>query len=43
MQEALPLLILPYNGKSIDVRDSIGSAYRFIGFVDDATQERVGF
>ena len=35
MQEAQPLLIFPYNGNGIEALDCIGSAYRFIGFVDD--------
>jgi hypothetical protein len=39
MQEAQPLLIFPYNGNGVDVLDSIGSAYRFIGFVDDHNAE----
>lgn len=40
MQEAQPLLIFPYNGNGIEALDCIGSAYRFIGFVDDTPQKR---
>ncbi|HEY8037349.1 MAG TPA: acetyltransferase [Methylobacter sp.] len=41
MQEVQPLLIFPYNGNGIEALDCIGSAYRFIGFVDD-TPEKIG-
>jgi len=40
VQEAQPLLIFPYNGNGIEALDCIGSAYRFIGFVDDTPQKR---
>jgi len=40
MEEAQPLLIFPYNGNGIEALDCIGSAYRFIGFVDDTPQKR---
>lgn len=40
MQEAQPLLIFPYNGNGIEALDCIGSAYRFIGFVDDTPEKR---
>ncbi|MDD5580537.1 MAG: acetyltransferase [Methylobacter sp.] len=40
MQEAQPLLIFPYNGNGIEALDCIGSAYQFIGFVDDTPQKR---
>jgi len=40
MQDAQPLLIFPYNGNGIEALDCIGSAYRFIGFVDDTPQKR---
>ncbi len=39
MQEAQPLLIFPYNGNGIEALDCLGSAYRFIGFVDDTPQK----
>jgi len=39
-EEAQPLLIFPYNGNGIEALDCIGSAYRFIGFVDDTPQKR---
>lgn len=41
MQKAQPLLIFPCNGNGIEALDCIGSAYRFIGFVDD-TPEKIG-
>lgn len=40
MQAAQPLLIFPYNGNGIEALDCIGSAYRFIGFVDDTPEKR---
>ena len=40
MAEPQPLLIFPYNGNGIEALDCIGSAYRFIGFVDDTPQKR---
>lgn len=40
MQEAKPLLIFPYNGNGIEALDCIGSAYRFIGFVDDTPEKK---
>lgn len=40
MQEAQPLLIFPYNGNAIEALACIGSAYRFIGFIDDTPQKR---
>lgn len=40
MQEAPPLLIFPYNGNGIEALDCIGSAYRFIGFVDDTPEKQ---
>jgi sugar O-acyltransferase (sialic acid O-acetyltransferase NeuD family) len=40
MQDAQPLLIFPYNGNGIEALDCLGSAYRFIGFVDDTPQKR---
>jgi sugar O-acyltransferase (sialic acid O-acetyltransferase NeuD family) len=40
MQDAQPLLIFPYNGNGIEALDCIGSAYRFIGFVDDTPEKR---
>jgi sugar O-acyltransferase (sialic acid O-acetyltransferase NeuD family) len=40
VQEAQPLLIFPYNGNGIEALDCIGSAYRFIGFVDDTPEKR---
>jgi sugar O-acyltransferase (sialic acid O-acetyltransferase NeuD family) len=40
VQEAQPLLIFPYNGNGIEALDCIGSAYRFIGFVDDTPEKK---
>jgi sugar O-acyltransferase (sialic acid O-acetyltransferase NeuD family) len=40
VQEAQPLLIFPYNGNGLEALDCIGSAYRFIGFVDDTPEKR---
>jgi len=40
MQEAEPLLIFPYNGNGIEALDCIGSAFRFIGFVDDTPEKQ---
>lgn len=40
MQDAQPLLIFPYNGNGIEALDCIGSAYRFIGFVEDTPEKR---
>jgi sugar O-acyltransferase (sialic acid O-acetyltransferase NeuD family) len=40
MKEAKPLLIFPYNGNAIEALDCIGSAYRFIGFVDDTLEKQ---
>jgi sugar O-acyltransferase (sialic acid O-acetyltransferase NeuD family) len=34
-----PLLIFPYNGNGIEALDCLGSAYQFIGFVDDTPQK----
>ena len=41
MHEAQPLLIFPYNGNGLEALDCIGSAYQFIGFIDD-TPEKLG-
>lgn len=34
--EAIPLLIFPYNGNGLEALDCLGSAFRLLGFIDDA-------
>jgi sugar O-acyltransferase (sialic acid O-acetyltransferase NeuD family) len=40
VQDMKPLLIFPYNGNAVEALDCIGSAYRFVGFVDDTPEKR---
>ena len=37
--EAKPLLIFPFNGNGLEALDCLGSAFRLLGFVDDAVEK----